>query len=96
MGRQPIGVPRMLRMHFLQQWFGPADEAVEDAIYDSQAMRNFVGIALSHETVPDATSLLNVSPSARSARADSVEVHHSTAHHGHLRLLASVGTVAPH
>jgi transposase, IS5 family len=57
-GRQPIGVPRMLRMYFLQQWFGLADEAVEDAIYDSQSMRDFVGIDLSHETVPDATTLL--------------------------------------
>lgn len=57
-GRQPIGVPRMLRMYFLQQWFGLADEAVEDAIYDSQAMREFVGIDLSREAVPDATTLL--------------------------------------
>jgi IS5 family transposase len=57
-GRQPIGVPRMLRMYFLQQWFGLADEAVEDAIYDSQAMREFVGIDLARETVPDATTLL--------------------------------------
>ena len=57
-GRQPIGVPRMLRMYFLQQWFGLADEAVEDAIYDSQAMREFVGIDLSRESVPDATTLL--------------------------------------
>ena len=57
-GRQPIGVPRMLRMYFLQQWFGLADEAVEDAIYDSQAMREFVGIDLSVEAVPDATTLL--------------------------------------
>ena len=57
-GRPPIGVPRMLRMYFLQQWFGLADEAVEDAIYDSQSMRNFVGIDLGRETVPDATTLL--------------------------------------
>ncbi len=57
-GRQPIGVARMLRMYFLQQWFGLADEAVEDAIYDSHAMREFVGIDLSRESVPDATTLL--------------------------------------
>jgi IS5 family transposase len=57
-GRQPIGVSRMLRMYFLQQWFGLADEAVEDAIYDSQAMRDFVAIDLARETVPDATTLL--------------------------------------
>lgn len=37
-GRPPIGVPAMLRMYFFQQWFGLADEALEVAIYDSQAM----------------------------------------------------------
>ena len=57
-GRQPIGVARMLRMYCLQQWFGLADEALEDAIYDSQAMRDFVGIDLARESVPDATTLL--------------------------------------
>ena len=57
-GRQPIGVARMLRMYFLQQWFGLADEAVEDAICDSQSMRDFVGIDLARESVPDATTLL--------------------------------------
>jgi IS5 family transposase len=34
------------------------DEALEDAIYDSQALRNFVGIDLAVESVPDATTLL--------------------------------------
>ncbi len=57
-GRQPIGVPRMLRMYCLQQWYGLADEALEDALYDSQALRDFVGIDLSREPVPDATTLL--------------------------------------
>jgi IS5 family transposase len=57
-GRQPIGVPRMLRMYCLQQWYGLADEALEDALYDSQALRDFVGIELSRESVPDATTLL--------------------------------------
>jgi len=57
-GRQPIGVAKMLRMYCLQQWYGLADEALEDALYDSQALRDFVGIDLSRETVPDATTLL--------------------------------------
>ena len=55
-GRPPIGVPVMLRMYFLQQWFGLADEALEDAIYDSQAMREFLGLDLARDPVPDATS----------------------------------------
>lgn len=57
-GRPPIGLERMLRMYFLQQWFSLADEALEDAIYDSQAFRGFLGIDLGRESVPDATTLL--------------------------------------
>ena len=57
-GRPPIGVARMLRMYFLQQWYTLADEALEDALYDSQAMREFIGIDLGRESVPDATTLL--------------------------------------
>jgi IS5 family transposase len=57
-GRQPVGVAKMLRMYLLQQWYGLADEALEDAIYDSQALREFVGIDLPLESVPDATTLL--------------------------------------
>src|SRR6266850_3743705 len=57
-GRPPIGLERMLRMYFLQQWYGLADEALEDAIYDSQAMRGFARIDLAADGVPDATTLL--------------------------------------
>ena len=53
-GRPPLGVERMLRVYFLQQWYALADEALEDALYDSQAMRAFAG----SEEVPDATTLL--------------------------------------
>jgi IS5 family transposase len=48
----------MLRLYFLQQWFGLADEALEDAVDDSQAFRDFLGIDLGREAVPDATTLL--------------------------------------
>jgi len=57
-GRPPVGLSRMLRMYLVQQWFGLADEAVEDALYDNTPMRLFVGIDLSRESVPDATTLL--------------------------------------
>ena len=49
----------MLRIYFLQQWYGLADEALEDTIYDSQAMRTFSGIDLSVGAVRDAATLLN-------------------------------------
>lgn len=57
-GREPMGVSKMLRMYLLQQWYGLADEALENAIYGSQALRDFVGIDRSRESVPDATTLL--------------------------------------
>lgn len=57
-GRPPIGLERMLRIYFLQQWFGLADEALEDTLYDSISMRMFIGIDLSSDVVPDATTLL--------------------------------------
>ena len=58
-GRPPIGLERMLRVYFLQQWYGLADEALEDALYDSQALQSFARIELQAEGVPDATTLLN-------------------------------------
>ena len=58
-GRPPIGLERMLRIYFLQQWYGLADEALEDALYDSQALRGFAGIDLNRDPVPDATTVLH-------------------------------------
>ena len=56
--RPPIGLSRMLRMYIAQQCFGLSDEGIEDALYDSQSIRRFVGIDLSRESAPDATTLL--------------------------------------
>lgn len=56
-GRPPVGLEWMLRIHFLQQWFNWADPAVEEALYDSRAMRTFVGIDLRREPVPDETTV---------------------------------------
>ena len=56
-GRPPIGVERLLRIHFLQHGFNLSDPAVEEALYDSRAMRRFVGIDLGREPVPDETIL---------------------------------------
>ena len=56
-GRPPIGVERMMRMYFLQQWFNLSDPAVEEVLYDSVVMREFVGIDLGREPVPDETTI---------------------------------------
>ncbi len=57
-GRPPIGLERMMRIHFIQHWFNLADLACEEALYDSASLRRFVGIDLGREPVPDATTLL--------------------------------------
>jgi IS5 family transposase len=56
-GRPPVGIERMLRLHCVQQWFNLSDPAVEEALYDSHAMRQFVGIDLGREPVPDETTI---------------------------------------
>ena len=58
-GRPPVPLERMLRIHFLQQWYALADPAMEEALYDSQAMRGFARIDLAVEAVPDETTILN-------------------------------------
>jgi len=56
-GRPPVGLERMLRIHFLQHWFNLSDPALEEALYDSRAMRRFVGIDLGREPAPDETTI---------------------------------------
>jgi IS5 family transposase len=56
-GRCPVGIERMLRIYFLQQWFNLSDPAVEEALYDSPLMRQFAQIDLGNEPVPDETTV---------------------------------------
>ncbi len=56
-GRPPVGLERMLRIYFLQQWFNLSDPAVEEALYESVSMRGFAGIDLGREPVPDETTV---------------------------------------
>ena len=56
-GRPPVGLERMLRVYFLQQWFNLSDPGLEEALYDSVGMRQFVGIDLGREPVPDETTV---------------------------------------
>jgi IS5 family transposase len=57
-GRQPLGLKKMLRIYFLQQWFNLSDLQAEDAIYDSEAMRRFARVELGDDVVPDETTIL--------------------------------------
>ena len=55
--RPPVGVERMLRIYLVQQWFNLSDPGVEEALYDSAVLRQFVGIDLGQEPVPDETTV---------------------------------------
>src|SRR6266700_1723150 len=57
-GRQPLGLEKMLRIYFLQQWFNLSDPQAEDAIYDSESMRRFARVELGDEVVPDESTIL--------------------------------------
>ena len=57
-GRQPLGLEKMLRIYFLQQWFNLSDPQAEDAIYDSESMRRFAKVELSDDVVPDESTIL--------------------------------------
>lgn len=58
-GRKPREIETMLRMYLLQNWFNLSDEGIEDAIYDSYAIRTFMRIDFLKEQAPDATTLLH-------------------------------------
>jgi len=59
-GRPPRGIEIMLRMYLLSIWFTLSDEAIEDAIYDSYAFKQFMGVDfMDGAQVPDATTLCN-------------------------------------
>jgi IS5 family transposase len=57
-GRQPAGLSIMLRTYFLQQWFGFSDPGMEEAFYDSPALRRFAGVDLGRAAAPDESTIL--------------------------------------
>ena len=56
-GRPPMGLAKMLRIYFLQQWYNLSDPAAEEALYDSETMRRFVGIENGRDTIPDESTI---------------------------------------
>ena len=92
-GRPPVGLERMLRIYFLQQWYTLADEALEDALYDSQALRTFAGLDLSADGVPDATTLLNFRHLLEEHHLTEAIFAAITAHLGEHNLLMKEGSI---
>ena len=57
-GRQPVGLPIMLRVYFLQHWFNLSDPGAEESLYESPVLRRFAGIDLGRAAAPDETTIL--------------------------------------
>src|ERR1700722_5770916 len=57
-GRQPLGLEKMLRIYFLQNWFNLSDPQAEDSLYDIESMRRFAGVELGDDVIPDETTIL--------------------------------------
>ena len=58
-GRQPMPLERMLRIYFMQQWYGLSDPAMEDALYDIESLRRFADIDIEVDVIPDETTILH-------------------------------------
>jgi IS5 family transposase len=58
-GRPPMPLETMLRIYFLQNWYALSDPMAEEMLYDSDAMRQFAGIELGDDRIPDETTILN-------------------------------------
>ena len=54
-GRPPVDLEILLRIYFLQQWYGLSDPAAEDSLYDTESMRRFAGVDLSG--IPDESTI---------------------------------------
>ncbi|WP_118186253.1 IS5 family transposase [Paraburkholderia phosphatilytica] len=57
-GRPPFPVATMLQIHFMQQWFGLSDPAMEEALYDVPLYREFAGLDDGMTRLPDESTIL--------------------------------------
>ncbi|SFT82433.1 IS5 family transposase [Paraburkholderia aspalathi] len=57
-GRPPFPVATMLQIHFMQQWFGLSDPAMEEALYDVPLYREFAGLNEGMTRLPDESTIL--------------------------------------
>jgi IS5 family transposase len=58
-GRRPYRLGTMLRIYFLQQWYGYSDPGMEDALHDIPVLRGFAGLDAGESRMPDETTILN-------------------------------------
>jgi transposase, IS5 family len=57
-GRPPFAIETMLRIHFLQQWFGLSDPAMEEALHDTSLYCEFARLDPGAMRLPDESTIL--------------------------------------
>ena len=57
-GRPPFAVATMLRIHFMQQWFGLSDLAMEEALHDMPLYCEFARLDAGITRLPDESTIL--------------------------------------
>ena len=57
-GRPPFAVETMLRIHFMQQWFGLSDPAMEEALHDVPLYCQFARLDPGMSQLPDESTIL--------------------------------------
>ena len=57
-GRPPFPIATMLRIHFMQQWFGLSDPAMEEALHDMALFREFAQLDAGATRLPDESTIL--------------------------------------
>lgn len=92
-GRQPIGISSMLRIHFMQQWYGLSDPAMEDALYEIESMRRFAGLELNEDAIPDETTILKFRRLLEQHNLAQKMLDTVNAHLGQKQLLLRQGTM---
>jgi IS5 family transposase len=92
-GRHPVGLERMLRLYFLQQWFNLSDPAVEEALYDSPVMRRFAQVDLGREPVPDETTVCKFRHLLAAHHLGARMLEQVNAHLGERGVRISTGTI---
>jgi IS5 family transposase len=92
-GRPPVGLERMLRLYCLGHWYDLSDPALEEALYDIEAMRRFVGIDLGREPAPDETTICKFRHLLERHDLGSAIFHEINAHLGAQGIQVSGGTI---
>jgi IS5 family transposase len=57
-GRSPMPLGTMLGIHFMRQWFGYSDPAMEEALHDVPLLRQFAGLDAFEDVMPDESTIL--------------------------------------